>query len=573
MSELVTGFQSLPPEYQRVLQLAQEQHQISVAPLQTLVGGWSGAMVFLVSVTYQSNQRVEHFVLKLDRKSANARSDELSRHVTAQSKSPAEFARDHLATLAFERVEAEGAIAIFYSIAGQSLQSFRPLSNYGQQHQLETIFSSTYQYLLAEWNANPAFVTLHPQELLEKWLGFRLDAGAPIENFIRQTCRAEPERAGFLIQGGVFPNPLWYARHRESWGDPRPIDAILGLQHGDLNTNNILVRFSADQKELIGYFLIDFALFKDDMPLLYDLRYLEMSYLTLAMSQVSFAKAVDLILHLTESTGLDPRRAPIEMAGVSAVVTSARAAFDHWIAEGHPSLHDDLWGQYWLAGVAAGLAYCHKAGQADEQRLAGLIYAAANLKHYTASFSIPLPTDVELLYAENQFGSSKPVKIQSRDERAQTLPSGTVTFLFTDIEGSTKLAQQYPEQMPALLARHHEILNEAITAHNGFTFEITGDSFAVAFHNTSDALEAALDIQRALHKEVWSPAPIKVRMGIHTGTAQLQDTSNVERYAGYAHSQLLNGSCPPGMADRSCSLRQPLILHMTNSQQQYSLWI
>ena len=55
------------------------------------------------------------------------------------------------------------------------------------------------------------------------------------------------------------------------------------------------------------------------------------------------------------------------------------------------------------------------------------------------------------------------------------LPSGTVTFLFTDIEGSTKLAQQYPDAMPALLARHNEILNQAIEAHNGFVFRVIGD--------------------------------------------------------------------------------------------------
>jgi predicted ATPase/class 3 adenylate cyclase len=536
VSELVTGFQSLPSEYQQVLLLAQEQHQIRVAPLQTLVGGWSGAMVFLVSVTYQTSQRVEHLILKLDRKSPKARSDELSRHVTAQSHSPSEFARDHLATLAFERVEAESAIAIFYSIAGQSLQSFHPLSKYGQQQQLETIFSATNQFLLAEWNANPAFATLHARDLLETWLGFRLEKGAPIESFLEKNCSVEPERPGFLIQGSVYPNPLWYARHRDSWGDPRLIDSILGLQHGDLNTNNILVKFSTDEKELIGYYLIDFALFKDNMPLLYDLRYLEMSYLTLAMSQVSFAKSVDLILHLTQGTVLDPRRAPIEMAGVSAVVTSARVAFERWVMESYPSLQDDLWGQYWLAGAAAGLTYCHKAGLADEPRLAGLIYAAANLKRYFASFSIPLPTDVELLFAEGQPGSAlkKPLDLQSKDAPAQKLPSGTVTFLFTDIEGSTKLSQQYPDQMPALLARHHEILNRGIAAHNGFVFANVGDSFSAAFHGVGEAVQAALDIQRALHKEPWSPAPIKVRMGIHTGMAQLQDSSESSRYSGYA---------------------------------------
>jgi predicted ATPase/class 3 adenylate cyclase len=114
------------------------------------------------------------------------------------------------------------------------------------------------------------------------------------------------------------------------------------------------------------------------------------------------------------------------------------------------------------------------------------------------------------------------------------LPSGTVTFLFTDIEGSTKLAQQYPDAMPGLLSRHHEILNQSIQAHNGYAFQIVGDSFAVAFHSANDALNAALEAQRLLCNEAWSPAPVKVRMGIHTGAAQLNDTSAPTVYTGYA---------------------------------------
>src|SRR5215217_5718691 len=99
------------------------------------------------------------------------------------------------------------------------------------------------------------------------------------------------------------------------------------------------------------------------------------------------------------------------------------------------------------------------------------------------------------------------------------LPTGTVTFLFTDIEGSTKLAQQYPDEMPSLLRRHHEILHQVMQAHNGYVFRIVGDSFSVAFHTASEALNAAWEAQKLLHKEPWSPAPIKVRMGIHTGRA------------------------------------------------------
>jgi predicted ATPase/class 3 adenylate cyclase len=117
------------------------------------------------------------------------------------------------------------------------------------------------------------------------------------------------------------------------------------------------------------------------------------------------------------------------------------------------------------------------------------------------------------------------------------LPSGTVTFLFTDIEGSTKLAQQYPDVMPILLARHHEILHQSVQAQNGYVFQIVGDSFAVAFHNARDALNAALNAQRILQSEAWTPAPIKVRMGIHTGTAQLNDEKQYSGYATLASTQ------------------------------------
>src|SRR5512135_5314 len=110
-----------------------------------------------------------------------------------------------------------------------------------------------------------------------------------------------------------------------------------------------------------------------------------------------------------------------------------------------------------------------------------------------------------------------------------SLPTGTVTFLFTDIEGSTLLAQQFPAELSALLARHHAILQQAIHAHQGHVFRIAGDAFCAAFYTTSEALEAALDAQRGLQQEAWHPAPVKVRMGLHTGSAQ---TAAIEECAG-----------------------------------------
>jgi predicted ATPase/Tfp pilus assembly protein PilF len=115
---------------------------------------------------------------------------------------------------------------------------------------------------------------------------------------------------------------------------------------------------------------------------------------------------IDLITRLSEHDILDADQAPIEMAGVNGAIRTGRTAFEKWVQENHSSLHDDLWGQYWLAGTAAGLSYCHKAGQADEVRLAGLIYASANLNQYFKLFGIPIPSEASQLYTDGQIGST-----------------------------------------------------------------------------------------------------------------------------------------------------------------------
>ncbi len=433
MSELASDFQSLPPEYQGVIQLAQDQHGISVTPLQELVGGWSGAMVYLVSISFQTSRRVEHYVLKLDRRGKKARSDEIERHNLARSKSPIDFTQQYIPEILFDRVQSEEAIAIFYAIAGQSLRNYRPLSGYKRQDQLEVIFGETYRHILSEWNLETTSErVLHPQKLLHDWLGFRLDPGGNIERFIGETCQVKPDSPGFLLRGNVFPNPLRYARGEEPWGSVRQIEALFGLQHGDLNTNNILVNFSKDGKSLAGYYIIDFALFKEGMPLFFDLRYLEMSYLIVAASQSSFPACVDLMMRLSEEEVLDPHQVPIELAGAAATIRVGRMAFSEWIRQAYPSLHDDLWGQYWLAGIAAGLSYTHKAGQADEERLAGLIYAAANLKQFVRLFGLSMPAEAKQLYDEKSYDRSAVKRVSSGSPSGRipnNLPASLTTFI------------------------------------------------------------------------------------------------------------------------------------------------
>jgi class 3 adenylate cyclase len=103
------------------------------------------------------------------------------------------------------------------------------------------------------------------------------------------------------------------------------------------------------------------------------------------------------------------------------------------------------------------------------------------------------------------------------------LPTGTVTFLFTDMEGSTRLLEARPEAYRAGLARHDAILDRAIREHGGIVFERAGDSFAAAFSSPNAAVRAALEAQLALQQESWDElGSVDVRMGLATGEIELQ---------------------------------------------------
>jgi class 3 adenylate cyclase len=101
------------------------------------------------------------------------------------------------------------------------------------------------------------------------------------------------------------------------------------------------------------------------------------------------------------------------------------------------------------------------------------------------------------------------------------LPWGTVTFLFTDVEGSTRRWEDHPEAMKLALARHDEILREAIRSHDGAVVKMTGDGVHAAFATAHDAVAAAVGAQRALAGEDFGETgELLVRMGIHTGPHQ-----------------------------------------------------
>src|SRR5215210_3204497 len=142
--------------------------------------------------------------------------------------------------------------------------------------------------------------------------------------------------------------------------------------------------------------------------------------------------------------------------------------------------------------------------------------------------------------------------------RMRDLPAGTVTFLFTDVEGSTKLLHELGAEAYAdALAEHRGVLREAFRAQGGVEVDTQGDAFFVVFSTAPGALQAAADAREALER-----GPIRVRMGIHTGTPHQAE----EGYVGHdVHRAARIAACGHGgqvlVSATTASLLQPDGLH------------
>jgi class 3 adenylate cyclase len=165
------------------------------------------------------------------------------------------------------------------------------------------------------------------------------------------------------------------------------------------------------------------------------------------------------------------------------------------------------------------------------------------------------------------------------------LPTGTVTLLFTDIEGSTHLLQQLGERYADLLAECHQLLRNAFHQWNGHEIDTQGGTFSVAFARASDAVAAAVEGQHTLASHPWpQEVKVQVRMGLHTGEPQLKaqgyvglDVHRAARIMGSAHGRqillsqttraLVEHDLPVGVelrelgAHRLKDLQQPIHLY------------
>ena len=204
-------------------------------------------------------------------------------------------------------------------------------------------------------------------------------------------------------------------------------------------------------------------------------------------------------------------------------------SFGYWIRRQRKAL--DLTQQVLAERVGCSLAAIKKI-ESDERR------PSRQIAERLADI-LKVPTDQHEMFLEVARGI-RPVDqlLVGHEPLVSTrLPTGIVTFLFTDIEGSTQLWEGHPKAMEVAHARHDKILRDAIQSNNGYVFQVIGDEFCAAFDNAEAAVRAAVKSQLDLYAERWRDTPIHVRMGIHTGKAELQEDGHYHGYVTLSHAQ------------------------------------
>ena len=209
-----------------------------------------------------------------------------------------------------------------------------------------------------------------------------------------------------------------------------------------------------------------------------------------------------------------------------------------WVAPGMEI--SGLEDEYRLASGKPMLLYLKRPAPDQEPRLAAMIDAiqAAGTVSYR-TFATPrelerlLADDLAVLLSESFVGAAAGVGalLSSEESGEADLPAGTVTFLLTDIEGSTRLWESAPEAMEVALEAHNRLVTEVIEAHRGLvvTSRGEGDSFFVVFPSAVAAVQAAGACQLALKGEAWPAGVVlRVRMGLHTGEARAAGSSRVD---------------------------------------------
>ncbi|MCI5127686.1 MAG: hypothetical protein D3907_04120, partial [Candidatus Electrothrix sp. AUS3] len=246
------------------------------------------------------------------------------------------------------------------------------------------------QGILYYWNKDYTYSALcRPADILKNWLGYRIigESGGRIPSFLEDICKLTLKDFSFSFLGNWYPNPYAYSIRSDLWPSDHKIKSIQGKGHGDLHGYNVLVKITG--KHDYPYYLIDFALYEEQVYLFYDHAYLELSQLLHDRGTTSFQRWLQIIDAITgkNSSEVNDTDAYPDDVGLLQIVNTMRNATALWIKSKEPNRLDHIKGQTILARVAAGLNFVNKEMD-NRQRQLSLLYAAAHLKQYLDFFHI-----------------------------------------------------------------------------------------------------------------------------------------------------------------------------------------
>lgn len=335
-----------------------------------LLSGKSGSTVLAVDIETDSHRGLA--ILKL---AAESDPTELKKHEAAYADG-GEYAAHHFPKLVNAHAGSD-AMALLFSVAGQSLREVQPFARLNHSQQLEAV-SSTFLELTREWQCPHSRDGLaHPADLLQEWLQNKAQPGSRLYQLSEDHLELPAAAPAFSYFGHWLPNPVAWL-NREMWGAAESLKTLAGRSHGDLHGDNLLVRVAPIAKD--PYYLIDFALYQPDRPLFYDHAYFEISHLLKSCGQLHPERWLSIITalecHNHENGFAGDEQRALEVIG------QLRKTVIACIEDDHSDRSDHLTQLFALARVAAGLNFSGKRIDSTYERTLAFIYAAVVLRSH-----------------------------------------------------------------------------------------------------------------------------------------------------------------------------------------------
>lgn len=362
--------------------------------LHRVLSGKSGALVYAVDITARDYSG--QAILKLAELEEHelGEKDEATRHRDAIETNP-EYARRHLPKIV-AKVEDGRKIAVLVTIAARGLEYAMPWVHSTYDVQFKTA-NQISRGLLDEWNADYEFAQgfIRPVDLIDSWLDYRLypEEGGRIHELISNEANLDPSSPTFFCEGHWYPNPIALTDGIIDLPSHTAFRGVIGNQHGDFHGYNVLV---GNDDGLLSYYLIDLAFYQNNIFLLFDHAYFELSHLLHQRSDVPLKDWLSLVDALERDT--PPK---VDDVGLVQLLGVVREEVSRWIDRHEPNRLSYLESQFMLARVGVGLNFSHKRIPFNS-RLRAFLYAAKCLKSYLKFHNLEWPTHGDVLQVIDQ---------------------------------------------------------------------------------------------------------------------------------------------------------------------------